>query len=92
MRLLLSISAIFILSGCGQPVPKCPEPVCKYPTLPTYKLPSSRTFAPVKQIDNNVSIFKNADIIELVENNVRLRRICTNYAVINKRVNKEYQK
>ena len=92
MRLLLSIFAIFALSGCSQPAPKCPEPVYIYPTLPTYKLPASRAFAPVKQIDNNVSIFKNADIIELVRNNVKLRTICTNYAVINKRVNKEYQK
>lgn len=92
MRLLLLILTAYTLNGCGQPTPDCPKPVCLYPTLPTYKLPNSRSFAPIKQIDNNISIFKNSDIIELVENNQKLRKICTNYAVINQRVNKEYNK
>lgn len=91
MKILLLISTIFILNGCGdkEPKPRCPEPVCEFPTLPTYKVPPSRKIS-VKPIDANRSLIKNDDLIELVRNNTRMRRICSNYAVINKRVNEKY--
>ena len=92
MKLLISILTILALNGCSQTLKQCPEPVCIYPKLPTYKLPDSRPFYVVKRLDDNISIFKNEDIVELVKNNAKLRSICTNYAVINKRVNSEYQK
>ena len=85
------ILAIFILSGCGQhaPVPCVPKK-CEFPKLPTYRVPASRSIS-VKPIDVNRSVIANSDLIELVKNNEKLRRICSRYAVINKRVNKEYQ-
>lgn len=92
MRTTLAlIFAIFILSGCGQPEPvPCIPKKCEFPKLPTYLVPASRSIS-VKPIDANRSVITNDDLLELVKNNEKLRRICSNYAVINKRVNKEYQ-
>ena len=85
------IFLIFILSGCGQPEPvQCVPKKCEFPKLPTYRVPASRPIS-VKPVDANRSVIANADLIELVRNNEKLRRICSMYAVINKRVNKEYQ-
>ena len=88
MKYLLLILPIFILNSCGDPKP-CPEKKCLYPRLPTYKVPESRPIK-VRPLDANNSVIKNKDLLELVRNNTKLRKICSNYAIINKRVNKEY--
>ena len=92
MRATLAlILAIFILSGCGQPSPvPCVPKKCEFPKLPTYRVPESRSIS-VNPIDANRSVIANTDLLELVRNNEKMRRICSRYAVINKRVNKEYQ-
>ena len=90
MKYLLLILPIFILNGCKDPKP-CPKQVCLYPVLPTYKVPQSSNFQ-VKKYNNENSIIDNKTLFQMVNNNTKLRKICTNYAVINKRVNKEYNK
>jgi len=92
MKITLAlILAIFILSGCGQPAPvPCVPQKCEFPKLPTYRVPESRSIS-VKPVDANLSVIANDDLMELVRNNEKMRRICSNYAVINKRVNREYQ-
>ena len=93
MRLALLLLIIFILNGCSQkcePVP-CTKQKCLYPTLPTYKLPVSNKIPTPKQLGDGTCVVGVSDLLELVDNNNRLRRICTNYAVVNKRVNKEYE-
>lgn len=92
MKILLMILTIFILNGCTQQVAPCePQPCVKiYPTLPTYRTPTSRTIN-TKPFNPHFSIINNDDLLELVSNNGKLRRICGKYAVVNKRVNKEYQ-
>lgn len=92
MKLLFLILTIFILNSCGQTAPEiCPEKVCLYPTLPTYKIPQSQKFK-VQTHSENASIISNDTLLELVNNNTKLRKTCSNYAVVNKRVNKEYSK
>ena len=97
MKLLILILTAFILSltGCGQinpePVKPCPTTKCFYPTLPTFKIPQSKPFKVVKY-DDTKSIINNTILLELVKNNTKLRKTCSKYAIINKRVNKEYQK
>ena len=90
MKISASILTLFILSGCGEEPTPCKPQKCEFPKLPTYKVPSSRKLT-VKPVDANHSIILNEDLIELVKNNTKLRRTCNNYAVVAKRVNKEYQ-
>jgi len=92
MKLLLLILTIYLLNGCSQKIPDCNPVPCiqNYPKLPTYKTPLSNNFAVVKHTEYN-SIIENTDLLELVSNNKKLRRVCSNYAVINKRVNKEFE-
>ncbi len=91
MKIFISTLIILALNtGCTQVTPDCPEKKCLYPKLPTYKTPISNNFAVVKHTDHS-SIIDNGDLLELVSNNKKLRKVCSNYAVINKRVNKEYQ-
>ena len=89
--ILASILAIFTLNGCFEcdPVP-CAQTKCEFPKLPTYRVPGSRSIS-VNPLDANRSVIKNDDLIELVENNAKLRRACRNYAAVAKRVNEEYQ-
>jgi len=93
MKTLVLVLIIFILNGCSQKAKDCTPVPCinVYPKLPTYKVPSSRPFKVVR-IDDNRSIAMTKDLLDVVKNNTRLRQICANYAVINKRVNREYQK
>ena len=95
MKLLLLISAILVLSGCSQKKlePCEPQPCIKiYPKLPTYKIPRSNPIPPIQQLKNSTCIIQTSSLLELASNNKKLRRICSNYAVINKRINKEYSK
>ena len=91
MRISALILAVFILSGCFecQPVP-CKEQKCDFPKLPTYKVPASRKLT-VKPVDAKHSIILNDDLIELVRNNTKLRRVCSNYAAIAIKVNGIYE-
>ncbi|MCD6435979.1 MAG: hypothetical protein J7L15_06280 [Clostridiales bacterium] len=92
MKTLLLALIILALNGCGEPEP-CKPVVCinMYPKLPTYKLPSSTKFS-TEQYDQNNRIIQNQLLLELVSNNKRLRRICSNYAVVNKKMNEQYNK
>ncbi len=92
MRLLILVLTIYLLNGCTEPKP-CKSVACinLYPKLPTYKVPYSTKFK-TKQYDQNNRIIGNEILLELVRNNKSLRRICSNYAVINKRINKKYNK
>lgn len=93
LTLILTIFTLSFISGCNgtKPCPPCPKTKCYYPKLPTFKTPKSKSFS-VKKYSETQSIIDNKILIELVKNNAKLRKICSNYAVINKRVNKEYQK
>ena len=83
---------IFILSGCGeQPIPQPQKPECHFPKLPIYATPISRKFK-VVPLDENKSVIENETLIELVRNNSTLRSKCRKYALINRKVNREYNK
>jgi len=93
MRTMVLILITFILNGCSQKIPDCEPVPCinVYPKLPTYKMPPSRPFN-VETLDMNRSIIITSDLLEVVDHNNRLRQACRNYAAVNIRVNKEYQK
>lgn len=93
IKLFMLTLAAFILSGCHTPAPAVPYTLqkCTFPRLPTYATPPSRKIK-VIAIDANRSIIANADLIELVFNNTKMRNICSDYAVIIQKTNREYQK
>ena len=92
LALTLTIFTLSFINGCGnrKPLPPCPKTKCYFPKLPTFKTPKSREFS-VKKYSAEESLINNKILIELVRNNTKLRKICSNYAVINQRLNKEYQ-
>ena len=87
--ILLSLSIIFLLSGCVETQPKVIYKDCKLPKLPTYKPPKSHKFS-VKKVDENRSIIKTNTLLELVRNNKRLRSINYKYTLLIKKLNKIY--
>ncbi len=92
MKILILTLIIFLLNGCSQKIEECePVPCIKvYPKLPTYRLPVSKGFKTTKYSDY-ARVIQTDILLELVRNNKKLRNICTKYAIINKKVNKEYQ-
>lgn len=94
MKIFILILVIFLLNGCSQKIADCNPVPCQsiYPKLPTYKTPQSNNISEPEQLGDGTCIIAVDDLIELVGNNKKLRRICSNYAIINKRVNKEYSK
>jgi len=94
MRQLLPLILItLVLSGCSQKIVECEPVPCiqLYPKLPTYKTPTSNKFKTLKYNEYS-RIISDKDLTEVLTNNKKLRKICSNYAVVNKRVNKEYTK
>jgi len=93
MKLLILILTMLFINGCGE-IRLCdPQPcVSLYPTLPTYRVPVTKPLTPPKALGNGMYAVKGKDLKGCLEANARLRKICNNYAVINKRVNKEYQR
>jgi len=92
IKITILIALVLTLNGCGEPELCKPVPCINlYPKLPTYKLPESRKFTTL-QYDINNRIIENNILLELVANNKKLRRTCSNYAVINKKINKQYNK
>ena len=93
MKLLLSIFTILLISGCGEPKPCKPVPcIQNYPTLPTYRVPRKKHMTEPESIGNGMYAVVGTELKDCLITNAKLRRICSNYAVINKRINKEYQK
>ncbi len=88
----LVLITLVLNAGCSQKIEECEPVPCVnvYPKLPTYKLPQSKKFK-TSSYSDHARIIKTDILLELVRNNIKLRGICTKYAVINKRVNKEYQ-
>ena len=93
MKLLLLISITLLISGCSQKVPDCKPVACEmiFPKLPTYKTPSNKTFTKPILLENGLYAVNGAELKDVFKVNAKLRRICSNYATINIRVNKEYQ-
>lgn len=94
MKLILLILITFLLSGCNEPELKEPEPCkeqqCYYPTLPTYKTPTSRPFTkPIPRGDGTCIVVID-DLLELSSNNKQLRDIVWKYTSVNIKVNERY--
>ena len=94
MKLLLLISVMLIINGCSlTDLKPCePQPCVKiFPKLPTYKLPKIKKLTEPVHIGGGMYAIVGTELEECLRVNIILRRKCTDYAVINKRVNKEYQ-
>lgn len=91
MKPLLLISTILLINGC-QEAPT-PPPPCEliFPELPTYKTPPSKHFTKPILLANGLYAVNGQELEDVFRTNAKLRRICSNYATINVRVNKEYQ-
>jgi len=51
-----------------------------------------RKMATPKPLGNGMYAISGIELKRCLQTNTRLRKICSNYAVVNSRVNKEYQK
>ena len=91
---LLLISTTLLFSGCGQvPVPCKPVPcIQNYPVLPVYRVPGKQRMAKPSSIGGGMYAVVGTELKQCLATNVKLRRICNKYAIVNKRVNAEYKK
>lgn len=96
MKIVLLVLIIYILNGCGRnnnelvpckPVP-CTQQKQSFVKLPTYKTPVSRPFKVVKDLGDGTSIVRNVDLLEVVANIDKYKKICWRYASVNIRLNK----
>ncbi len=93
MKILLLILTIFFTNGCSEPEPCKPVACVKvFPKLPTYKLPAPKGMTPPVYLGDGKYSILGKELEDCLKVNARLRKICRNYASINSRVNKEYQK
>ncbi len=89
---ILLISVTLFISGCGEPEVS-PQPCVKiYPKLPTYKVPPLQHMKEPKAIGGGLYVVDGSELRDCLLVNRKLRKICSNYAVINKKVNEEYNK
>lgn len=93
MKLFLLILTTLIINGCTQKAPDCAPVACEmlFPKLPTYKIPNKRAFTKPVALANGLYAVDGTQLKDVFVVNAKLRRACTNYAVVNKRVNAEYQ-
>ena len=92
MRILVLILATLFISGCKNPEPCKPVPCIQdYPILPTYKVPPTKHMTRPKSLGNGMYSILGTELEDCLITNAKLRRICSNYAVINKRINKTYK-
>lgn len=94
MKLLLLISITLFINGCSQKIPDCTPVACEmiFPALPTYKTPPQKTFTKPILLANGLYAVNGDELRDVFKTNAKFRRICSNYATINIRVNKTYQK
>ena len=93
MKALLLILAILFISGCDEPTPCSPQPcVQNYPKLPTYKLPVPKGMTSPVSLGNGMYAIVGEELKDCLVVNKKLRKACINYAAVNSRVNKEYQR
>ena len=98
MKQILLLTTIMVLfNGCKEN-PKPPQPCkpqkCLYPKLPTYKEPEAKKFTQNsirEEPDGRISLIKT-EFDNVLGNNIKLRKICRDYAYVNSNINKEYQK
>ena len=93
MKNLLLISVILLINGCGGPEPCKPVPcIQNYPKLPTYRVPSRKHMTEPAALGGGMYAVVGTELRDCLITNARLRKICSNYAAINRKVNREYQK
>jgi hypothetical protein len=82
------------INGCDCDPQPCAPVACKkiYPKLPTYKTPPTKKFTKPVHVKDDQYRVSGSELKECFKTNKRLRQICSNYAVVNKRVNKEYSR
>jgi len=84
---------ILLIDGCSEPELCKPVSCIKiYPKLPTYKTPPIKHFTKPMHLKDDQYVVSGSELKDCFRTNKKLRQICSNYAVINKKVNKEYQK
>ena len=92
MKNLLLILAILFINGCEEPKPCKPVPcVQNYPKLPIYSQPVKKKMTEPASLGGGMYAIVGTELRDCLKTNARLRKICSNYATINKRINKTYQ-
>ena len=93
MKKLLYIPIAYLINGCGEPIPCKPVPcVQNYPKLPTYRIPKKKHMTNPQSLGGGLYAVVGTELRDCLKVNAKLRRVCNNYAAINVRINKTYQK
>ena len=93
MKISLLILATYLISGCGEPAPCKPVPcIQNYPKLPTYRIPKKKHMTNPQSLGGGLYAVVGTELRNCLKVNAKLRRACSNYAAVNVRINKTYQK